>query len=181
MVIKDIKINMNTTTKERYNWLASLLDESSKDNIYMIGETIYGKDLSLSSISIFTEFIKKYAHLKIYIQDVDTLSFKLLKTEGKSMYTMLKTLENVVLFTTVEEAGLINSDIRDGISFVEKRNEVTNYSTNIIDLDKKYSQVRKEHEEDIIGVFINEVLKSELENNKKAAIVDIGLETLIRR
>jgi len=180
MVIKDLRINTSSSVEERYQWLTGLLNQLVDDQVYLVGETLYEKDISLSEIARFNELLDTYKKVNFLIQDVDSLSFKMLKVKGKSIYKIFQVHEHVQLFESTDEIDLSAKEVKEGLVYPNKEKSETKVLIEDYDLNK-YRRIQHEHEEDIVGVLVSDVLATTMDDKRKAEILTIAIDALLRR
>lgn len=179
MMIKDLHINKATDTNRRYDWLTAKINDSLDEPIILVGETFYDKDISIQSVIRFTEFIAKIDKT-IYIQDIDALSNEILNADNPSIYKQLEK-EGISLFLRLSELSFIDEG-EEQYTFHAQEDNVQ-ASDSLTD-DALRESVRNElefHNDDLIGIYLSEILESDESPEKKKRLMDIGLDAMKRR
>lgn len=179
MLIKDLHINKSIDTHKRYDWLMEEISKGQGQPIVFIGETFYDKDISIGSVLKFINFLVGIED-PIYIQDVDTLSGEILDVKNDSLY---KSLENdhVRLFLRLNELDFLTED-KTIISFGEealRAEEEDPYEED--QLRVELSEELEHHKQDLMGIYITEVLDSSFTAKQKKELTSIGLDAMKRR
>lgn len=185
MVFKDVLVNYSKSSKERLEFIINnLKDINSNERVIFVGNTFYTNDLNLSSFVEFINVLNQYGEHDIFIQDVETLSAKLTETNVDSWYSIPTWPGHVSLYLTTEEIDATSVELRGALKYKghESPDDVRMIDVPLTqDEVDTIEQIHIEHEEDLIGSFIDEVNDLDYTDAKKASIVKIGLDALLRR
>ena len=187
MVFKDILVNYSKSSKERLEFVSNELNKlKANERIIFVGDTFYTNDLNLSYFVEFISELNRHKDHKFYIQDVESLSAKLMNTKVKSWYSLPSWPSHVSLYLTTEEIEASSTELRSALTYRDLYDESKFESPKDLDEDleeemKNQETLYLEHEEDLIGSFIDEVNELDYIPAKKASIIKIGLDALLRR
>ncbi len=179
MLIKDLHINKSIDTHKRYDWLMEEISKEQGQPVVFIGETFYDKDISIGSVLKFMNFLGGIEG-PIYIQDIDTLSGEILDVKNESLYKPMEN-EHIRLFLRLNDLDFLTED-KTIISFGEETMQVeeeTSYEED--QLRAELSEELEHHKQDLMGIYISEVLDSSFAAQQKKELTSIGLDAMKRR
>ena len=178
MMIKDIHINKAIDTNRRYDWLIALINEHVEEQVVFIGETFYDKDICIQAVTRFKDFVSR-VEKKIFIQDVDSLSNEILDVSNESIYQLLES-DKVQLFMRTSELDFIGENTETLTFSIPEKEEQVNPLTDE-QVHSRYMNELEFHGDDLIGIYLSEILSSEEAPEKKQRLIEIGFDAMKRR